>query len=221
MCGVNTWPGQWLLFSPRRETWSRESGISKPAALIGRVVVSPTLWESYVEKLGREKKKKKKIGQTHMLLTGPPPDARNGGLDWPSSKAEKSRCLERHAARHPCKPTMDGVQQRRHGAMCFQTGSFYFVFIYLFIYLAQGGPKLCAEFMAKSRRWNGSGTREKHKTAPYSRAAVFGRLLGKRHAKDKDRPHLRHQAPSKTATNAVGGDVEFQTPCGGNGVACG
>lgn len=191
---------------------SRESGISKPAALIGRVVVSPTLWKSYVEKLRRERKKR---GQTHMLLTGPPPDARNGGFDWPSSKAEKSRCSERHAARHPCKPTMDGVQQRGTAPCVFQR----FPFIsYLFIYLffgARGAFELCAEFTAKSRRWNGSGRRGGGgggtQNGPYSRAAVFGRLLGKRHAKDKDRPHLRHQAPSKTATNALGGDVEFQT----------
>lgn len=56
---------------------------------------------------------------------------------------------------------------------------------------------------------------------PLFTCGCFWTAFGQRHAKDKDRPHLRHQAPSKTATNALGGDVEFQTPCGGNGVACG
>lgn len=101
-----------------------------------------------------------------MLLTGPPLDARNGGFDWPSSKAEKSRCLERHAARHPCKPTMDGVQQRGTAPCVFKRFPFIsYLFIYLFIW-RKGAPKLCAEFVAKSRRWNGSGTRGGRKTAP-------------------------------------------------------
>lgn len=201
---------------------SRESGISKPAALIGRVVVSPTLWKSYVEKLRRERKKR---GQTHMLLTGPPPDARNGGFDWPSSKAEKSRCSERHAARHPCKPTMDGVQQRGTAPCVFQR----FPFIsYLFIYLffgARGAFELCAEFTAKSRRWNGSGRRGGggggRKTAPIHVRLFLDGFWANGMPRTRIDPisGTRHrlkqpQTPSAATWNS-------RRPCGGNGVACG
>lgn len=103
-----------------------------------------------------------------MLLTGPPLGARNGGFDWPSSKAEKSRCLESHAARHPSKPTMDGVQQR--GTAPCVLISFYF--IYLFI-LAQGGVRAMRQVRGQIEKVEWQRQTGGKQKGPYSRAAVL------------------------------------------------